>query len=124
MKVRYVLDPLVDGLDALLAVVHLLYGSLLLRRVLRNGPELEVKHRRIALLRGRLVEDSEADELLLAVRPRDLYEGVDVSHGRNVLGDEGLEPGLQFDRLRRVPKKYAGFKVLESWPEDSNTRQF
>ena len=71
---------------------------------LGDGAELQREHGRVGLHRGGLVERNQPEIVRLPVRARDLDEGVDVAHGRDVVGDEGAHPRLKLDVVRFVAR--------------------
>jgi hypothetical protein len=52
----------------------------------------------------RFIEHRDTEVLLVSIRFGHLEERVDLSHRRDVVWDEGLDPGLKIDLLGLIPR--------------------
>ncbi len=68
------------------------------------GWENSGMYRGVGLRSTRLVQDSEAEARVLAVRLADLDHGVNVAHRRDELGHKRPQPRLEILNLRLEPK--------------------
>ena len=105
VKVRYVFNPLINGLGTFLSVVNFLDHCLLLRWPFRNGSELQIKYGRITLLCCWFIKDLETKLLFRSIWLGHFDKCVNITNSRNEIGNKRFESGFQFNCLRSIPKK-------------------
>lgn len=104
VEVAHAVDPAVDFLLFLVGVLDRVHVERGRTHNILGLDILELQDSFVFVVERRFIEHRDTEVLLVSIRFGHLEERVDLSHRRDVVWDEGLDPGLKIDLLGLVPR--------------------